>query len=152
MNIFVINDSEIARCLYGIFDKYELSKYIANFRKRYPLANEIEIYPAYKQKIGFYLKPLVDVFSVPTKITIPVSCLDIENVYKENDWNPYSSVQPPGDGVAYLVQDTYGDIYKAFFMVNHDNISGWRRHYSDNHFIKNIIAFRNLPEVYKNEL
>lgn len=146
MKEFVINDPKIANCIYSIFDKHELSKYITKFRKRFPLANDIEICP---NNSSYYLEPKVNIFSIDTKIFIPVGCMDFKEVYSENEWNPYPALLPPNphDYVGWLVQNKDGCIVVAYFS---DEEGGFW--FNQTMRLDNVVAFRKLPEKYTNEL
>lgn len=146
MKEFVINDPKIANCIYSIFDKHELSKYITKFRKRFPLANDIEICP---NNSNYYLEPKVNIFSIDTKIFIPVGCLDFREVYSENEWNPYPALLPPEPHqyVGWLVQDKDGCINVAYFSSKDGGF--W---FTQTTRLDNVVAFRKLPEKYTNEL
>ena len=48
MKAYVVADPKIAKTVYSIFDKKELSKYIEYFIKKYTQANSIIIDPCYE--------------------------------------------------------------------------------------------------------
>lgn len=99
-----------------------------------------------------------------TELRLSFTKLNIEQLYDEEDWNPYPEIEPEVDEKErwsqWLVQTKEGELKVAYYyhkvtdllgnyQVN-DIGNGW-------HFLKlrelepeqNIIAFKKLPELYK---
>lgn len=155
MKAYVLNDVKLIQCLYSIFNKDDLIKYINEYIKRYPTADHITIVPECPDSHN-YLAPSVNIFSLDTKISFPRSSLKLVHVYDENGWNPYPTILPPdteGQYSEWLVQLENGDMKIAYFYGEYGPscvIKSWhltkRR---GNDIIDKVIAFRKLPKRYK---
>lgn len=154
MKAYVVADPKIAKTIYSIFDKKELSKYIEYFIKKYTQANSVIIDPCYEGTL--HLEPKVKIFSVGTKINIPLDSLKIEYIYDEESWNPYPELKPMAKGWSeWLVQCKDNELRVGWFFAEGAKEQGlWfsDKEKDSGYQLTQVIAFRKLPGRYSNEI
>lgn len=154
MKAYVVADPKIAKTVYSIFDKKELAKYIEFFVKKYTQANSVIIDPCYEGTL--HLEPKVKIFSVGTKINIPLDSLKIEYIYDEESWNPYPELKPTSKGCSeWLVQCKDNELRVGWFFAEAAEGQGlWfsNKEKDSGYQLTQVIAFRKLPGRYSNEI
>lgn len=156
-------DQKIQNFFCSLFDKEKIFLMVDFTKRNFPEATYITIDPVRSGRSN-YITPKLPVFMKGTELRLSFTELTIEQLYDEDDWNPYPEIEPEVDEKErwsqWLVQTKEGELKVAYYyhkvtdllgnyQVN-DIGNGW-------HFLKlrelepeqNIIAFKKLPELYK---
>lgn len=151
MHTYYFNTEDYKNLFTKLFDENELINYISWYRESFPEEAEISI------KLNDRNSPCVlfPIFSENTVIKIPLHVITRKEIYDENDWNIYPTVQPPNSNqwTQWLVQTRAGNI----FIAHHNRFDKNRAWYLEPIFsiglniTDKVIAFRKLPEPYNAE-